>query len=138
MNFWEMFLGLKLLILWTLIRQTVGFLPSEESTNGRSQPTHSSITHDAIYRAAADVISHGIDPGIKHHLWNVIEILREYLGKIFSKSCLIIWIFYPPKNNTFSQPEFENRKCVTAYTQLRPPSLYDIHLYLKQDKCFLS
>lgn len=92
MNIWEMFLGLKILILGTLIRQTVGFLPSEENNNGRSEKTHSSITHDAIYRAAADVIAHVIDPA-KHRLWTVDEILREYLGKIFSKLCLIISVF---------------------------------------------
>ena len=83
-----MFLGLKLLILCTLIRQTVGFLPSEENTNGRSEQTHSSITHDAIYRAATDVIARVIDPG-KHRLWSVDEIL----GKIFSKSRLVISVF---------------------------------------------
>ncbi|XP_078331996.1 uncharacterized protein LOC144625352 [Crassostrea virginica] len=98
-----MFLGLKILILGTLIRQTVGFLPSEENNNGRSEKTHSSITHDAIYRAAADVIAHVIDPA-KHRLWTVDEILREYLGN--GLGCLRQTVEEIKNENNVAQREY--------------------------------
>ena len=39
-----------------------GFLPSQESTDGRPDYTHASITQAAIYQATADVIANVIDP----------------------------------------------------------------------------
>ena len=39
-----------------------GFLPAQESTNGRPDYTHASITQAAIYQATADVIANVIDP----------------------------------------------------------------------------
>ena len=49
-------------ILGYYILLAKGFLPSQESTDGRPDYTHASITQAAIYQVAADVIANVIDP----------------------------------------------------------------------------
>ncbi|XP_055998101.1 von Willebrand factor A domain-containing protein 7-like isoform X2 [Ostrea edulis] len=51
------------MIFVVLTTQTLAFLPSQESTNGRPDFTHASITQAGIYYAAADVITNVLSPG---------------------------------------------------------------------------
>lgn len=61
---------------------TWAFLPSKESTDGRADYTHASITQAAIYYATADVIANVIDPG-KYNTSDPDSTIDTYFGNFF-------------------------------------------------------
>lgn len=56
-----------------------GFLPSKESTDGRPDYTHASITQAAIYHATSDVIANVISPG-KYNASDPDGTITTYFG----------------------------------------------------------
>lgn len=56
-----------------------GFLPSQESTDGRPDYTHASITQAAIYHATSDVIANVISPG-KYNASDPDGTIRTFFG----------------------------------------------------------
>eukprot|EP00105_Crassostrea_gigas_P002672 XP_011415273.1 PREDICTED: uncharacterized protein LOC105319429 [Crassostrea gigas] len=52
-----------LFLLGCCVLSVRSFLPSKESTDGRQDHTHASITQAAIYHATSDVIANVISPG---------------------------------------------------------------------------
>ena len=64
-----------------------GFLPSQESTDGRPDYTHASITQAAIYQATADVIANVIDP-TNYNASDPDGTIQKYFSKSFYKCML--------------------------------------------------
>lgn len=64
------------------VPMTWAFLPSKESTDGRADYTHASITQAAIYYATADVIANVIDPG-KYNTSDPDSTIDTYFGNFF-------------------------------------------------------
>lgn len=69
-----------LILLGCCVLLVRGFLPSQESTDGRQDYTHASITQAAIYRATSDVIANVISPG-KYNASDPDTTLTTYFGK---------------------------------------------------------
>lgn len=63
-----------------LVICTKAFLPSEESSDGRADYTHASITEKAIYHAASDVIL-SIANTRKHSASDIRGTLSKYIGE---------------------------------------------------------
>lgn len=70
-----------LFLLGCCVLSVRGFLPSKESTNGRPDYTHASITQAAIYHATSDVIANVISPG-KYNASDPDTTITTYFGNV--------------------------------------------------------
>lgn len=70
-----------LFLLGCCVLSVRSFLPSKESTDGRPDYTHASITQAAIYHATSDVIANVISPG-KYNASDPDTTITTYFGNV--------------------------------------------------------